>query len=174
MPEPVLTVLKYLFLALLYLFFLRVLRAIWVEMREPKVVAERPKDNLAERFAMASAADREEHLRAEPREAPRPSGRSSAGPSLVATAPPERAGSRFPISDEVTIGRSPGCAISLSDDTFISTVHARVFNRDGEWWVEDLGSTNGTLLNDVGVTAPTRFRPGDRLRVGQTVLELSP
>ena len=51
------------------------------------------------------------------------------------------------IDGEATIGRGGGCTISLPDDTFVSQVHARVVERDGQLFIEDLGSTNGTFLN---------------------------
>ena len=56
----------------------------------------------------------------------------------------------FPLGEEVTIGRAPGCSVALADDTFVSQLHARVFVRDGQPFVEDLGSTNGTFLNRTG------------------------
>jgi pSer/pThr/pTyr-binding forkhead associated (FHA) protein len=58
------------------------------------------------------------------------------------------------------------------DDTFVSQIHARVFARDGQYLVEDLGSTNGTYLKRKKVTGPMVMQPGDRLQVGNTVLEL--
>jgi pSer/pThr/pTyr-binding forkhead associated (FHA) protein len=93
---------------------------------------------------------------------------------LVVTHPAERAGWSYPLDGEVTVGRAPGCGISLPDDTFVSQVHARVFARDGGWWVEDLGSTNGTYLNDGPVTSAMAVRTGDRVQFGQTVAELHP
>ena len=62
---------------------------------------------------------------------------------LKVVAPPEMVGLRFDLAEEMTIGRAAGCQITL-DDTFASQVHARVFRRDGQLYVEDLGSTNGT------------------------------
>ena len=70
--------------------------------------------------------------------------------------PPQRRGRVFELGDEVTVGRSPGCAVPLDDDTFASSIHARVFRRSGELWIEDLGSTNGTFLT----TSAWRFPRG--------------
>ena len=50
--------------------------------------------------------------------------------------------------------------------------HARIFGKNGSWYVEDLGSTNGTFVNDQKLAAPAMVQPGDRIRVGTTVLEL--
>ena len=63
------------------------------------------------------------------------------------------------------------CQIRLSD-TYVSQFHARLFSRDGSWFVEDLGSTNGTYLNQRRVTGTAEIRAGDRLRMGKTTLEL--
>jgi pSer/pThr/pTyr-binding forkhead associated (FHA) protein len=51
-------------------------------------------------------------------------------------------------------------------------MHARLYAKDGAWFVEDLGSTNGTYLNRMKVTAPSPIAPGDQVRVGKTVLEV--
>jgi pSer/pThr/pTyr-binding forkhead associated (FHA) protein len=90
---------------------------------------------------------------------------------LVVVEPAAGAGRRWAIGDELTVGRSPGCAISLGDDTYVSTLHARVFRNAGEVQVEDLGSTNGTYLNRAKVGAPVTLNRGDQLRVGNTTLE---
>ncbi|MGH9005132.1 MAG: FHA domain-containing protein, partial [Acidimicrobiia bacterium] len=79
----------------------------------------------------------------------------------------------FPLSEEVTIGRAPGCSVALADDTFVSQLHARVYVRDGQPFVEDLGSTNGTFLNQARLTKTQRLRKGDRLQIGQTILEVA-
>ncbi len=56
------------------------------------------------------------------------------------------------MTNEVTLGRSPTCSVSLDDDAFVSSVHARIFVHDGEAFVEDLNSKNGTYLNEEPVT----------------------
>lgn len=147
MPDPVLTLLKYVFLAILYLFFLRVLRAVWVELREPK---------------------------AQPRATVEPGPtRSTPGPEKLVGMDPEAVkGQEFPITNELTVGRAGGCAVLLTADTFVSQLHARVFRRDGEIFVEDLGSTNGTYLNGKKVTAPISVRKGDKIQFGRTTLEV--
>ena len=67
--------------------------------------------------------------------------------------------------------RAPSASSPL-DDTFVSQQHARLFAKNGSWYVEDLGSTNGTFVNDQRLAAPAMVQPGDRVRVGTTVLEL--
>jgi hypothetical protein len=71
----------------------------------------------------------------------------------------------------VLIGRSPECTLVLTDD-YASGRHARLFQQDGRWFVEDLGSTNGTQLGRSKLTQPTPVEAGQQLRIGRTVLEL--
>jgi hypothetical protein len=75
------------------------------------------------------------------------------------------------LSASMTIGRAPECELRV-DDTYASQQHARLFAKNNSWFVEDLGSTNGTFVNDRRVAAPVQVRAGDVVRVGKTVLEL--
>jgi pSer/pThr/pTyr-binding forkhead associated (FHA) protein len=92
-------------------------------------------------------------------------------PALVVVAPEEHAGRRYDLADELTMGRAAGCRITL-DDTYVSQLHARVFVRESSFYVEDLGSTNGTYLNRKKVAGPLLLKAGDQVQVGSTVLEL--
>lgn len=150
--EQLLNVLKLCLLALLYLFFLRVLRAVWVEVKGP-ALAGGPK-------AAPAPAPKERHRR---RRTPT---------QLRIVAPPELVGLRFDLTDEFTLGRAAGCQVTL-DDTYASQIHARVFHRDGQYYVEDLGSTNGTWLNRAKVTGPLELQHGDQIQIGNTVLEVA-
>ena len=158
MPESLLTILKLIFLGLLYLFFFRVIRAVWTEVREPTTV---------QIGVVAPVAPR----RAEGRPRDRPTARVS-GDRLMLLEPADRYGQLFDLGDELTVGRAAGCGIALPDDTFVSTLHARVFRRDGSLFVEDLGSTNGTFINDRPVTSAVPLQRGDRLQIGKSILEL--
>jgi pSer/pThr/pTyr-binding forkhead associated (FHA) protein len=71
----------------------------------------------------------------------------------------------------VTIGRAADSTVVLSDD-YVSTKHARLVPAEGQWLLEDLGSTNGTYLDRRRVTAPTPVPIGTPIRVGKTVMEL--
>jgi pSer/pThr/pTyr-binding forkhead associated (FHA) protein len=62
--------------------------------------------------------------------------------------------------------------VALPADSFVSQVHARVFRRGDDYWVEDLGSTNGTLVNGRRINGAVPVRRGDRVQVGRSVLEL--
>ena len=74
-------------------------------------------------------------------------------------------------NQQITIGRANDATLVLHDD-YASTRHARLFPQDGQWIVEDLGSTNGTYLDRQKVTQPTPVPPGVPIRIGKTVLEL--
>ena len=76
-----------------------------------------------------------------------------------------------PLDGSTTLGRGVECELRL-DDTYISQQHARIFDRGGNWYVEDLGSTNGTLLDGQKVSGPVEVRAGDEVRLGRTVLQL--
>ena len=152
MSEAVLTVLKLCFLVLLYLFLARVVRVVVLELRNPAPAA-----------APAAAA---------PPSEPRRKERRTAGAlRLRLLEPAGRKGEMWAVPDEVTVGRGGGCGIVLADDTYVSTLHARLFQQNGEVFVEDLGSTNGTFVNGQPVTAATRIKRGDQVQFGQTVAE---
>ncbi len=157
MPESLLTILKFCFLALLWLFFLRVLRAVWTEVNAP---APGP----APASAVASAP-----VARTPSRAPA----ADASARLKVVEPPERRGTVYELGDELTVGRANGCQVALTDDSYVSQLHARVFRKDNRLWLEDLGSTNGTFLNAKPVAAPIALRKGDRVQIGRTVLEVT-
>lgn len=73
----------------------------------------------------------------------------------------------------ILIGRADDSTLVLDDD-YASTRHARLSLRGDEWYVEDLGSTNGTYLDRAKVTAPLRVPLGVPIRIGKTVIELRP
>ena len=148
MPENLLGLLKLCLLALLYLFFLRVLWAVWAEVRGPRPAKVNGNSKGRSRRGRGGPATR-----------------------LVVDKPAAQKGAVFDLGPEVTVGRAAGCHIALPDDTFVSQLHARVFERSGQIYVEDLGSTNGTYINGHRVSAPTPVRKGDSLQVGSTVLE---
>ncbi len=81
-------------------------------------------------------------------------------------------GTKIRLDDQpVTIGRATDSTLVLTDD-YTSSRHARLTARDNDWYVEDLGSTNGTYLDRTKVAGPTLVRPGVPIRIGKTVLEL--
>jgi hypothetical protein len=71
----------------------------------------------------------------------------------------------------ILIGRGNDAAIKLDDD-YVSTRHARIAASGDQWFVEDLGSTNGTYIGTVRITQPTTVTLGTQVRIGKTILEL--
>ena len=91
--------------------------------------------------------------------------------SIVVRAPNEAKPHSVPIAASMVVGRGPECELQI-DDTYASQQHARLFGKNGAWYVEDLGSTNGTFVNEQKLAAPAMVQAGDKIRVGTTVLEL--
>jgi hypothetical protein len=98
--------------------------------------------------------------------------RGQRGPrSLVVTAGP-LTGTKITLGEQpILIGRADDSTLVLTDD-FASSRHARLTNRGGQWYVEDLGSTNGTYLDQQRVQGPLLVTPGTPIRIGQTAMEL--
>jgi hypothetical protein len=98
--------------------------------------------------------------------------RGGKGPrTLVVTAGP-LTGTKITLGEQpILVGRADDSTLVLTDD-FASSRHARLTNRGGQWYVEDLGSTNGTYLDQQRVQGPLLISPGQPIRIGQTALEL--
>ena len=162
--NAVLRIMQWGVIALIFLFFLRVIRAVWVEMSPAtirKTRSQRRQDRREERVATAAAAPA----------APRASRKRQL--YLKVVQPPEQSGRTYDLDDELTIGRSPGCGVAMPDDIYTSTLHARLFRRNDQLWVEDLGSTNGTFVNSEQISQAVRLGKGDLLQIGSTVFEVS-
>lgn len=151
MPDLVLDLLKYVFLAVLYIFIARVVRFIYLELRPAGAVA-------APRRSAST-----------PPPASKGKKRTFRKATVIEGA---QKGRSFDLSDELIVGRSEKCHLVLNDDTYVSQMHARLFSRDGSFMIEDLGSTNGTYLNRRRITSPTELQRGDRVKIGKTVLEM--
>lgn len=105
------------------------------------------------------------------RPAPTPSPSSGGTPSLVVT-DGALAGTTLPLGrSDIIVGRSPDSALVLGD-TYSSSRHARFFLKQGQWWVEDLQSTNGTYIKGQKITAPVQLQPGMAVTIGRTTMEL--
>jgi FHA domain len=161
--NSVLRILQWGVIALIFLFFLRVIRAVWVEMSPAtvrKTRSERRQERRQERAGALPVAD-----------VPRQSRRRQL--YLKVVQPEDHAGRTYDLDDELTIGRSPGCGVAMPDDIYTSTLHARLFRHNDQLWVEDLGSTNGTYVNSEQIKQAVRLGKGDLLQIGSTVFEVS-
>ncbi len=164
MSDSLLNILKFALLALLYLFFARVLWAVWSEVRGPRKGAPIQAGGAAAGPVPPVANARAG--RAKP-----PKGKRGVITRLVVLEPKASRGTAISLANEVTFGRAPGCTVSVPDDTFVSQVHARVFIDQGTAIVEDVGSTNGTYVNGNRISQALPLNPGDRIQIGSTVLE---
>jgi pSer/pThr/pTyr-binding forkhead associated (FHA) protein len=152
----VLRVMQWGVVALIFIFFLRVIRAVWVEMSPAtvrKTRAERRRERAAARPLQPEAKRKQLFLRI--------------------VEPSAHEGQTFELDDELTIGRSPGCGVPTPDDIYASTLHARLYRQKDQLWVEDLGSTNGTYVNSERISQAHRLGKGDVLQAGSTVFEVT-
>ncbi len=108
----------------------------------------------------------------QPMQPPPQYGGGAGGPGKLVVTEGPRAGTTIDLGEyPVTIGRANDATLVVVDD-YASSRHARIFAQDGQWIVEDLGSTNGTYLGRTRLTQPTPLPPGVPIRIGKTVLEL--
>ena len=183
MSEQVLNVLKFTLLGLVYLFFLRVLWAVWSEVRTPRrghVIqpqrvtpspmqpgagggsATAPMQRSTAAPDVATSASRQRRP---------PKGSRGRAARLVILEPRHRRGTAIALTGEITLGRDETCTISIQDDSYVSQLHLRVYDYDGQPMVEDLGSTNGTFHNGNRLHGSRLLHQGDRIQVGTTVIE---
>ncbi|MGC8481993.1 MAG: FHA domain-containing protein [Acidimicrobiales bacterium] len=167
MPLPLLDLLKYIVIGLMWLLFLRVIRAVWVEVRSTQPArTPRTRDRHREDAEMLVGAEQPRmHLAGEGPSSPP----SSAKPNyrlLVVSGP--LTGAEFGVEREMLIGRSEDCAVSIAKDTFASSRHARMVANGDDLWIEDLRSTNGTKVNGNGIEAPQRLEVGDSIEIGKS------
>ena len=145
MTDQLLNALKLLLLGLIYLFFGRVLWAVWSEVRTP--------------VAVGGGAAR------------RSSKKVSRGVvSFVVIEPKEHRGQTYTLSNVLNIGRVEDNDIVITDDSFISSHHARIEVRPEGVWVVDLQSTNGTKVNGVLVHGEQLLQHGDVISLGTAQL----
>ncbi|HEX6516844.1 MAG TPA: FHA domain-containing protein [Nocardioidaceae bacterium] len=158
MSELTLTLIRFAYLAILWIFVLSAVSVVRSDMFGARVEST-PR---AERRAQRKAA----------KNRPKPTRRPRGAPTHVAVVDGANAGESASLDDApLLIGRGSDAAIRLDDD-YVSTRHARIAASGDQWFVEDLGSTNGTYLGSQRLTQPTALQVGSRVRVGKTTLEL--
>jgi Inner membrane component of T3SS, cytoplasmic domain len=150
-----LTIIRVAFLAVLWLFVIAAIGVVRTDLLGP---------------ATASRRGRQAPVRQSRPVKPQRPGRGSPR-FLVVTAGALKGASLDLAQEQITLGRANDATLVLKDD-YASSRHARIFPQDGQWIVEDLGSTNGTYLDRQKVTRPTPVPLGVPIRIGKTVLEL--
>ncbi len=158
MSELTLTLIRLGFLAVLWLFVISAVSVMRSDMFGSRV-------DPAKASAKAAATTK-------PAKQPRQRRSSRAVPTTLTVTGGPNAGQAVPLTDgPLLLGRGTDAALRLDDD-YVSTRHARIATNGEEWFVEDLGSTNGTYLGSQRVTAPTPIAIGTPVRLGKTVIEL--
>ena len=156
--EEVLLLLKVGFLVLLYLFIWRVVRTASRDLRGA------PQESMI--LAPQRVQEQKKRQRQKAKAAAKPIGRL-----VVVTSPALTTGEELAIdSSPILVGREAENDVPLLRDEFSSSRHARIEPRRDGVWIEDVGSTNGTFVNGVRLTKPSKLSSGDVIRVGQTDL----
>jgi pSer/pThr/pTyr-binding forkhead associated (FHA) protein len=147
-------VLRYLFLALMLLFIFRLVKLMVADLR----LAEQEPDGGKVVDGRHRGPDY-------------PGGDSAFLRVKASVAPSLRPGTTFPLNNENNLlGRGDSSDLVLQD-SFASNRHARIFYQQGQYWIEDLQSTNGTFVNEVRIDHPTVLAEGDSIRIGDFIFE---
>ena len=154
-----LTLIRVAFLAVLWLFVIAAVGVVRTDLFGPAVSSRQQRRQQKAQRAKAARPAR--------------AGRAARGaPQRLLVTGGSLAGTSIGLADQqITIGRANDATLVLSDD-YASSRHARLFPQNGQWIVEDLGSTNGTYLDRQKVTQPTPVPAGVPIRIGKTILEL--
>ena len=156
MSELTLTLIKLAFLAVLWLFVLSAVSVIRSDIFGTK----------------APVQARPAKTKAKARPAPKSRKPSRGVPTKLQVVSGPNAGQSVPLGDNpILLGRGTDAAIRLDDD-YVSTRHARFATNGEQWFVEDLGSTNGTYLGSQRITSPIPIGVGIAVRLGKTIVEL--
>jgi pSer/pThr/pTyr-binding forkhead associated (FHA) protein len=161
LSEFTLTLIKFGFLALLWIFVLSAVSVIRSDLFGARVDTPQA--------ANQAAAKRPKQPK-QPK--PKPQRKRRGAPTKLVITEGSNAGESLPLSGEaITLGRGGDSTIRLDDD-YVSTRHARFVTNGEEWFIEDMGSTNGTYIGSTRVTRATAITPGTAVRLGKTIVEL--
>ncbi|WP_346843946.1 FHA domain-containing protein [uncultured Rothia sp.] len=157
--EITVTLLRFAFLALLWVFIFMILAAARRDL------------GVGRNFRTTLAVPAADQVSAEPRQTqPAPPAR----PTQLVITDGAQAGAVMRLTDQpVTMGRATDIEVSLQDD-YASGRHARLFPQGSRWFLEDLGSTNGTFVGGTRLTRAVPIEPGSDFRVGRTTMQLRP
>jgi pSer/pThr/pTyr-binding forkhead associated (FHA) protein len=158
MSELTLFLIRLAYLAILWIFVLSAISVVRSDMFGARVPA-------AARESGGGRAKRQ-------KKAPKAPTRRRGSPTHVLVVEGANSGERAELDQApILIGRGTDAAIRLDDD-YVSTRHARIASSGDQWFVEDLGSTNGTYVGTARITQPTTLTLGTQVRIGKTILEL--
>jgi pSer/pThr/pTyr-binding forkhead associated (FHA) protein len=158
--ELTLMLIRFAYLAILWIFVLSAISVIRSDMFGARIDSTPRADRQADRAAR-KASNRS-----------RPAKRPRGAPTLIAIVEGANEGETVSLDEApILIGRGSDAAIRLDDD-YVSTRHARIASSGDQWFVEDLGSTNGTYIGSHRLTQPTTLQLGSKVRIGKTILEL--
>jgi len=155
--DLILTVFRYIFLIMLYVFIFQLIRMMFLDLRSGEVMKEAVGKKAAEPLPVEI----------------KPLPGSVAGLVVLSSGDPGLTpGSVFSLmpEDQATLGRSSKNTITMVDP-FASMDHAAVYGSDGQYWIEDRGSKNGTFLNDVRIKKPTVLADKDKIRIGDVSMQ---
>jgi hypothetical protein len=158
MSQLSLTIIRVAFLAVLWLFVIAAIGVVRTDLLGGPATSRRSRGRQTQNLRPPRQARPQRAGRGTPR-------------FLVVTAGALKGTSMDLAQQQITLGRANDATLVLNDD-YASSRHARIFPQDGQWIVEDLGSTNGTYLDRQKVTRPTPVPLGVPIRIGKTVLEL--
>ncbi|MEU0964431.1 FHA domain-containing protein [Streptomyces sp. NPDC005917] len=171
MSELTLTVMRLGFLAVLWLFVIVAVQVIRSDLFGTRVTqrgSRREEGRRQQPAARQQAAPPQQRG-----QQPTGGGRRRNAPTKLVVSEGTLTGTTVALQGQtITLGRAHDSTIVLDDD-YASSRHARIYpDRDGQWIVEDLGSTNGTYLDRSRLTTPTPIPLGAPIRIGKTVIEL--
>jgi hypothetical protein len=163
MSELTLFLIRIAYLAILWIFVLSAISVIRSDMFGARV-PEAARGGRGDRSARAS--------RGSTPKPPKAPSKRRGSPTHVLVTDGANSGERADLDQApILIGRGSDAAIRLDDD-YVATRHARIAASGDQWFVEDLGSTNGTYIGSVRITQPTTITLGTQVRIGKTILEL--
>lgn len=172
MSELTLTLLRLGLLALLWTFVFSVAGVLRTDIYGTTVSRRSQRRALRQQEKAEQKQAKERAVAQPPAAKPSRRGRGHRVPTTLVVTEGPLAGTSLPLRQAgVLIGRNPECALVLDDD-YASGRHCRIYPSGETWYVEDLGSTNGTFMGREKLTAPREVGVGSSLRIGKTVLEL--
>lgn len=158
MSEPTLVLIRFGFLAVLWIFVFAAISVIRSDMYGARIAEE-------------AAAERKA-VKGKGKGRSKPSKPRRGDPTMVVIVDGANRGEVIQLSGApLLIGRGADAAIRLDDD-YVSTRHARIVRSGDQWFVEDVGSTNGTYVGSARISQPTLISLGTQVRTGKTILEL--